>query len=241
MTWCFIDTETTGTGPKDRICSVGPNLDDGDTLRTHHELIAPGRKVPPDAMAVHHITNEMLEDAPAFTESEAAALLDSLNGPDTLLVGHNLSFDLDMLYREGLTWRGGMVDTLKCTKHLLGGEIDRFSLQYLRYELRLYRDEAEEAKRLGIELRPHHALSDALHTRMLYRYLLEMADEEKLMALTTEQALVHKLTFGKYAGKYIEDIARRDPRYLEWMLASMTDLDEDLRYSIDYYLKEVRP
>ncbi len=240
MRYCYIDTETTGTGKNDRLCSVGMIVDDGETVRTHHELIAPGRKVPPAAMAVHHITNEMLENAPAFETSRAAELLESVNGPETVLVGHNLSFDLEMLYKEGITWRGGMIDTLKCVRHLIGSEIEHFSLQFLRYELRLYREEKAEADALEIGLRPHHALSDAFHTRLLHRYLLEMADEETLMRLTTEQALIHKLTFGKYAGKYIEDIARRDPRYLEWMLNSLSDLDEDLRYSVEYYLKEVR-
>ena len=145
-----------------------------------------------------------------------------------------------MLAREGVTWQGGMIDTSKCVKHLLGNEIEHFSLQYLRYELRLYRKEEALADALGIALSAHHALSDALHTLLLHRYLEEMADSERLMVLTTEQALVHKLTFGKYGGKFIEDIARRDPAYLEWMLRSLSDLDEDLRYSIEYYLNEVR-
>ncbi len=239
MTYCYIDVETTGVGAKDRLCSIGMIIENG-TSRVHAELIAPGRKVPPEAMAIHHITNEMLENAPAFEASEAAKLLASVNAPDTVLVGHNLAFDLQMLYKEGVTWRGGMIDTLKAAKHLLGGEIDRFSLQYLRYELRLYRTERTAAEALGIEIRPHHALSDALHTKLLHRALNEMADDERLMELTNEQALMHKLTFGKYAGKYIEDIARRDPRYLEWMLASLTDLDADLQYSIEHYLREVR-
>lgn len=236
----FLDLETTGVEAKDRICSAGMIVEGAQGAETVYELIAPPKKIPPAASAVHHITNEMVADAPAFDESGFAAKLAELNGPDTLLVGHNLAFDLQMLAKEGVTWQGSMVDTFKCVKHLLGSEIERFALQYLRYELRLYREEAGAAEALGIALMPHHALSDALHARLLFHHLLEMADEERLMLLSTEQALVHKLTFGKYGGKFIEDIARRDPRYLEWMLKSMTDLDEDLRYSINYYLNEVR-
>ena len=37
-----------------------------------------------------------------------------------------------------------------------------------------------------------------------------------------------RLTFGKYSGKKIKDIADWDPDYLRW-LASKDDLDEDLR------------
>ncbi len=240
MGYCYIDAETTGLEKKDRICALGMIEEEGETVRTLYSLIRPPKRIPPEAMAVHHITNEAVQDAPPYEASDTARRLSELNRPETILVGHNLAFDLQMLAKEGLTWQGGMIDTLKCVKHLIGGEIDRFSLQFLRYELRLYREEAAQAQALGIGIRPHHALSDALHTRLLHRYLNEMADDETLMRLTTEQALVHKLTFGKYAGRYIEDIARRDPRYLEWMQNSLSDMDEDLRYSIDYYLKEVR-
>jgi len=238
--FCYLDVETTGVEKKDRICSVGMIVGDAGTYETRYELIRPSRKVPPEAMAVHHLTNEMLADAPLFDASGARERLEALNTPGTILVGHNLAFDLEMLGREGLTWQGGMIDTFKCVKHLLGGEIEHFALQYLRYELRLYREEEALAKQLGIPLQAHHALSDALHTLLLHRYLEAMADTERLMALTTEQALVHKLGFGKYGGKYIEDVARRDPGYLEWMLRSLPDLDEDLRYSVEYYLNEVR-
>ncbi|MBD3800765.1 MAG: 3'-5' exonuclease [Campylobacterales bacterium] len=237
---CYLDVETTGVEKKDRICSVGMILGEGGRYETLYDLVRPPKKVPPEAMAVHHLTNEMLADAPEFDATSAAKRLEALNTPETLLVGHNLAFDLGMLAKEGITWQGGMIDTLKCVKHLLGSEIAHFSLQYLRYELRLYQREQALADELGIPLSAHHALSDALHTMLLHRYLEEMADTERLMTLTTQQALVHKLTFGKYGGKFIEDIARRDPAYLEWMLRSLSDLDEDLRYSIEYYMNEVR-
>lgn len=240
MTYCYIDLETTGLEEKDRICSIALIHGEEGMQRVDYDLVNPGKKVPPSAMAVHHLTNEMLEGAPAFETTAAAAALARLNTPDTVLVGHNLAFDLAMLAKEGVTWQGGMIDTLKCTKHLLGSEIDHFSLQFLRYELRLYRDEAALAAALGITLLAHDARSDALHALLLHRYLGAMADEAMMMTLTTEHALVHKLTFGKYGGKFIEDVARRDPSYLQWMLESLSDLDEDLRYSIGYYLNEVR-
>lgn len=236
----FLDLETTGVEENDRLCAAGMLLEMPKGIDTFHELISPSKKIPPEASALHHITNEMVAEAPSFEQSRFAKVLAEVNSVENILVGHNLAFDLKMLAREGVTWQGGMIDTFKCVKHLLGSEIDRFALQYLRYELRLYRGEREAAEALGIALMPHHALSDAFHAMLLFRYLLEMADEEQLMLLTTEHALVHKLTFGKYGGKYIEDVARRDPSYLEWMLSSLPDLDEDLRHSVAYYLNEVR-
>lgn len=240
MTYCYIDVETTGLEVKDRICSIALIHGDDAAQQVQYDLVNPGKKVPPLAMAVHHLTNEMLEGAPAFEATASAAVLARLNTPETVLVGHNLAFDLAMLTKEGVIWQGGMIDTLKCSKHLLGNDIDHFSLQFLRYELRLYRDETALASALGLALKAHDARSDALHTLLLHRSLGEMADEATLMTLTTQHALVHKLTFGKYRGKFIEDVARRDPSYLQWMLESLSDLDEDLRYSIGYFLNEVR-
>jgi len=49
---------------------------------------------------------------------------------------------------------------------------------------------------------------------------------------------MQKFNFGKYEGRYIEEISICDRGYLEWMLMNILDLDEDLRYSINYYLEE---
>jgi len=235
----FIDLETTGLEKEDRLCSIGLISRTEDRIEVKEGLVKPPKKIRPDAMAVHHITNEMVKEAPSFEMSECAAWLEAHNTTENILIAHNIEFDLGMLQKEGFVWQGGMIDTLKCTKHLIA-EIDRFSLQYLRYELGLYRAEDEMAVALGIGLCAHTAISDAFHVQLLYDYLREMADEDTLMSLTSEHALIKKFSFGKYKGRYIEDIAMRDRGYLQWMLESLIDMDEDLRYSVDHYLKEVR-
>lgn len=235
----YLDLETTGLDKKDRICSIGLIGKEAQNLLTQSDLIRPPKKIRPDAMAVHHITNEMVRKAPLFDESASAAWLHEHNNTDNILIAHNIEFDLGMMQKEGLVWQGGMIDTLKCTKHLIA-EIDHFSLQYLRYELGIYKNEYEAAEELGIDLVAHTAMSDALHVKLLHEYLNDMADDDRLMELTVERALVKKFIFGKYKGRYIEEIAMRDRAYLQWMLESMFDMDEDLRYSVQYYLKELR-
>ncbi len=229
----YLDLETTGLEEPDRICSAGLIIDnDGHTL-TEEVLVKPPRKIRPEAMAVHHITNEMVKEAPAFDATNIAALLREYNSSENILVAHNISFELAMLAKEGFVWKGGVIDTLKCSRHLID-EIDRFALQYLRYELGLYRSEVKEAKALGLELKAHSALSDAFHVRLLHRYLNEMADDERLMALTTEPVLIRKFAFGKYKDHYLEEVAMNDAGYLCWMLEQ--SIDEDLEYSIKHYL-----
>jgi DNA polymerase III epsilon subunit-like protein len=59
----FLDTETTGTGPADRLCQIAFKIKGGYTV---NELFNPGMPITIDAMIVHHITNEMVLGKPAF-------------------------------------------------------------------------------------------------------------------------------------------------------------------------------
>ena len=233
----YLDVETTGLEARDRICALGLIcVDDEGSVESFYTLVKPSLKVSTEAMALHHITNEMLKEAPSIVESEIWEILLKYNAAEHLLIGHNVNFELEMLSREGLLWRGGILDTMKCSKHLID-EIERFSLQYLRYELGLYRLEQDEAQKVGLTLRAHHALSDAFHTKMLHNYLNEMECDEALMELSLKPVLIKKLNFGKYKGHYLEEVVMEDAGYLQWL--SKQEIDEDLAYSIDVYLKGV--
>jgi DNA polymerase-3 subunit epsilon/exodeoxyribonuclease X len=228
----FLDTETTGLQSGDRLCAIG-FVREGEV---HSEMINPLKKIPPATSAIHHITNEMVADAPVFNVSKSYGKLCDYNTVETILVSHNAPFDLAMLEKEGILWQGKVVDTLKCAKALMD-DLEGYGLQFLRYELRLYRYEKDYFEEYGVTLLPHHPLSDALHTKMVYEYLLDLADEEQLVLLSNQRLLLTRLPFGKYAKKRIETIALKDPRYLQWMVENMIDLDEDLRYSIEHYLR----
>lgn len=229
----FFDTETTGLDLNDRLCAIGLIHENN----VHYELINPLKKVPPSASAIHHITNEMLKEAPVFAVSESYERLCALNVPETVLVSHNAPFDLAMLQKEGMTWQGKVIDTLKCSKALMD-DLDGYSLQFLRYELRLYRTEADLFKTYEMDIVPHHPASDALHAKMIYEYLLDLSDEERLIEMSKSHVLLTRLPFGKYAKKRIEEIALKDVAYLKWMLESLMDMDEDLRYSIEHHLRD---
>ncbi len=224
----FLDVETTGLEAKDKICSIAViGLEDEDTI-TLYDLVNEGKKIPPMASSINHITNEMLKDKPKLKDCEAYKFLLKHNMASSTIVGHNVKFDLEMLKKSGFNFLGEVIDTLRVTKHLIA-ECEKFSLQFLRYELKLYK--LEESK-----LDAHHALGDAIVVKNLYDYLLEMSSKEKLVELTSKKVLITKFEFGKYSGRYIEEISMIDRGYLEWMLHNIVDLDEDLRYSIEYNL-----
>ena len=230
----FIDLETTGLEVGDKIVSVA--ILNANSYK--YELINEDKKIPPEASSIHHITDENIKDAVAFKESEIYKYLKENNSVENTLVAHNIKFDLEMLASHGLMWKGAMIDTLRVTKHLIP-ECELFSLQVLRYELKLYRDEKEQKTKYGIKdaLNAHNALADAIVSELLFEYLLELADVETMQELSFQNVLLEKFTFGKYKGKYIEEICLNDSSYARWMLGSATDLDEDIKYSINYYLE----
>ena len=228
--------ETTGVESSDKIVSMA--LLNAEIKEYKYELLNEGKKIPAEASSVHHITNEMIKNSFAFKESEIYKYLQKHNNQENILITHNSKFSMNMLSLVGFCWQGGVIDTQRVAKHLIP-ECELFSLQILRYELRLYRQEEALKNEYGIKdaLFAHHALNDALVVALLFSYLQDMASVDAMELLSDKKVLLQKLNFGKHKGKYIEEIVQNDRSYLEWMLNSLEDLDDDLRYSIHYYLQ----
>ena len=225
----FLDLETTGLEDIDKICSIAVIVvDKNEIVQTSYELVNEGKKISPKASSVNHLTNEMLKDKVNLKDSKTYKLLEKYNEQNSTIIAHNIKFDLKMLSLVGFSCKAKVIDTLRVTKHLIP-ECEYFSLQFLRYELRLYKTEYANSK-------AHEALSDAYHVKQLYEYLLDMAVHNVLVDLSSKNVLLSKFNFGKYKDKHIEEVAMYDRNYLEWMLNTMQDMDEDLRYSIEYYL-----
>ena len=145
----FLDTETTGTGPEDRLCQIAFKPENGPAVC---EMFNPGMPISIDAMAIHHITNQMVEDKPPFQGSGAYKQLKELVNDETnIIVAHNAAFDMRMLDAEGIQ-PPRSICTLKLARYLdKNGVIPKYSLQYLRYYLGF-----------EIEARAHDALGDLL-------------------------------------------------------------------------------
>lgn len=148
-----------------------------------------------------------------------------------------------MLKKEGFVPQMQLIDTLRVAKHLLPEE-EAHRLQYFRYKMGLYKEEKKEADALGIEIKAHDALGDVLVLKLLLSRLKELVTEQfsginpvaKMVELTATPILIKSLNFGKYKGKTLQEIASSDAAYLRWMLGSMENMDEDLKYSINKVL-----
>lgn len=97
-----FDTETTGFDPftGDRVVEIGAvelinHLPSG---RRFHVYINPDRTMPPEALAVHGLTDEFLRDKPRF--SDIAADLLAFVGAEARMIAHNAEFDFKFLNAE---------------------------------------------------------------------------------------------------------------------------------------------
>src|SRR6218665_3880966 len=97
----IFDTETTGLDNRlDRVIEIGGvELDNHfPTGRTFHVYLNPGdRKVHPDALAIHGITDEFLKDKPTFS-GVVEEMMDFFG--DARWVAHNASFDMGFINAE---------------------------------------------------------------------------------------------------------------------------------------------
>ena len=240
--YVLFDTETTGNAEEDRIIQIGGMIVSGkNEIECFDELCTSDVDIKLEAMEVHNITPDMLIGKPEFKQTNFYNKILEHNDSSNYLIAHNIKFDLGMLKKEGFENNYTLIDTLKAARHLLD-DMPHHRLQYLRYALDLYMTEEQEANKLGITIKAHDAIGDVLVMKLLLSELVKLAKakhpEEKnpmvtLANLTSQPVLVKKFRFGKYKGKYINEVAAEDPGYLNWMLKSMEDMDEDLRYSIN--------
>lgn len=242
--YVILDTETTGAGENDRIIQLGYMvLEPSQGVAVYNEFCSSEVPIGIGAMEVHGITPEMIEGKPACVETKAYKALEKLNDAGNYLIIHNAPFDLGMLEREGFACKMQLIDTLRCAKHVFDDH-EAHRLQYFRYAMGLYKEEAKEAKTLGIEVKAHDAIGDVLVLKLFLTRLKKAVMQkfpgenpiDKMVTLTKEPVLVKHFRFGKYRGKLIADVALEDPGYLRWMQSNM-ELDEDMRHTLGTLLE----
>jgi len=241
--YILFDTETTGNQENDRIIQIGGMIVRGKSeIEIYDELCSTNVPISIEAMEVHNITADAIADKPPFVQTNFYAKVNEYNRPENYLIAHNISFDLGMLKKEGFENHYTLIDTVRCARHLLP-DTPYHRLQYLRYALGLYKQEDEEAKKLGITIKAHDAIGDVLVMKLLLSRLVQEIKQQfpdtdimqKLAKLTQTPVLIKIFKFGKYKGSEIEEIASEDPGYLKWMRKTL-DLDEDMLHTLNYYI-----
>ena len=194
-TFVAFDTETTGLfAPTNRVVEIGAikfRLGQAEA-ETFQELINPERRIPPDAIRVHHITDEMvalaepvkpvLERFSAFCEEES------------VLISHNAPFDISFvgweLSRAGMSFGANpILDTVDIYRRLFPG-LYSYSLLSL-------------VTHFGIsQSQDHRALADARFVRELFERAVssfpQVLDIESLLSSFT----VHRMQ--EWSGQEID-------------------------------------
>lgn len=125
-----FDTETTGLYPAScRIIELSAiRYEHFQPVARWSTLINPGVYIPSEASAINHITDEMVEDAPALSEV-AQSFMDFIK--DSPLVGYNISFDIKFLYASGIdvfTPGRKFYDAMSLAKKAFYGELVNYKL-----------------------------------------------------------------------------------------------------------------
>jgi DNA polymerase III epsilon subunit-like protein len=231
----FFDTETTGNTEKDFLVQIAYKSD-GESFAG---LYKPENKIPPEASAVHHITNKMVANKPTFKDSTDQPIIKKLfEDKDSVVIAHNAPFDLMIIKKEDIS-PANFICTLRLARYLdPEGKIGRYNLQYLRYLLDL-----------DVEATAHDAMGDVLVLEKLFERLKQKIIKEKnlneekaiekMIEVSSHPSLLVSFNFGKHLGKKIEEVLAVDRGYLEWLLAqkeASDQIDEDWIYTLKHHL-----
>lgn len=166
LTYTVFDTETTGLDPtQDRVVSIGAvRIVNGRLLRQElfDQLVDPECPMPAAAEEVHGITDAMVRGQPTIQQVLPQFLRFA---EETVLVGHNVAFDLRMFETEepvtGVKVNNPVLDTLLLSA-VIHPDGDDHSMEAL-------------ADRLGVTMVGRHtALSDAFVTAEIFLRMIPL-------------------------------------------------------------------
>jgi DNA polymerase III alpha subunit (gram-positive type) len=176
---------------------------------------------------IHHVSNKMVANRPAFQESDEYQTLKALFAdPENVFVAHNAAFDEQILKNDGIAITN-LICTFKTIRQLDGdGQFAMHKLQYLRYALDF-----------DLDVPAHDALADVIVLEKLFDWELpkameawNMTEEEalaRMMEITREPLSIRGFDFGKHKGKTIAEVAATDPGYLSWLLDQKKQSEAD--------------
>lgn len=220
-----IDFETTGIPTEEdaqAICEIGfTEIVDGVvSAQTFAMLTFPGRPMPVEAQAVHHISDADLVGAMPITDG----LQMLMRGPPDFFAAHNAEYEQAFFRGADVPW----IDTYKVALRLWP-ESPSHSQQVLRYYLDLGCDRERAAP-------AHRAGPDSYVCAMLMQRILQdgSATIEQMVKWSKGPPLLHRVTFGKHKGMLWDDLP---VDYLQW-IANKSDMDAGTKANARHRLKQ---
>ena len=223
----FFDLETTGVNiTKDRIVEISyikvfPNGQEQEkTIRVN-----PGMPIPPEATAIHHITDEDVKDKPQFKDI-AKDLSHVFEGCD--IAGFNSNrFDIPLLMEEFL--RAGVNFDISKRKFIdIQTIFHKMEQRTLVAAYKFYcNKDLNDAHSASADTRATYEVLKAQLDRYSslendVDYLSKFSSQNRNVDLAGRIVLndqnVEVFNFGKYKGQPVEEVLRRDIGYFGWMM-----------------------
>ena len=213
----FYDLETTSLYNA-KIIEIAAYDSINDTY--FHELVHPDCVIPPESIAIHHITNAKVKDCPVIKEILPRFV--TFCGINNILVAHNNDrFDKIVLQAEFITndlqipdWT--FVDTLKIARTLLPN-LQSHKLDMLKNHYNI---------NIGTA---HHALDDVKNMYQIYLQIKQDKTDDEMIKISNEYIIKH-IPFGKYKGTKISELPLN---YIDWLLNNLDkERNEDLLKSL---------
>jgi DNA polymerase-3 subunit epsilon len=187
-------------------------------LEEFETLIDPGQQIPQESIAIHHITQDMVQGKP--TIAEILPKLKVLIG-SRVIVGHCIKFDIDILTNEAKRvkkespFKNNLAfDTLRLAR--LYGESPSNSLEVLRNHFNIQPEGA------------HRAMSDVIVNIQVFKRLVQkFRTVEDIQEVLSKPIAMKNMPLGKHKGRPFKEIPFE---YLQW--AAHQQFDQDLLFSI---------
>jgi exodeoxyribonuclease X len=227
-----IDLETTGVAPPAHgVCEIGWQdvaLAESGRWELHGEggslLVNPGRPIPPITMAIHHIRDEDVAEAPMWHDV-ARQVLDPW--PRRIaLAAHHSEYEQHFC-TPPLTRGAQWLCTWKCAMRLWP-DSPGFSNQLLRY----WRRPDGLVHERGLPA--HRAFPDSYVTAHLLRDMLNEASLAQLVEWSNLPGLLPRVRYGPDRGKEWREIDD------ESLAGFLHDRDADVRYTAEQELERRR-
>ena len=240
QTYYFVDMESTGVDLKnDRIIQLAFLKEKAGEITAFNNLCYTDIEMNDTVIAIHHITNAMLEDKCWPYETNAFVELEKGNTESNFFVSHGNELDIAMLENEELELEMSCIDTDKCSRILLK-DASGYTLSDLIKQCGLEEQSEKVAKEIGLtDLEAHDALTDAIWHYVLFKFLMSKVENnaEKLVELTSTPMMLEKVSFGKHKGKTFEEVMLKDSNDMVWMYVNMAKNWVDLDHTLTHWLK----
>ncbi len=224
-TFICLDCETTGLDANaDKIIEIAIAKFDLQEIQSSFEsLIDPECQIPETSIAIHNITQEMIQGKPCIA-SLLPEIIQMIG--KHIIIGHGIEFDIALI--ANAADRAGLPHTLRNNRTFdthrmarLYGESPTNSLEQLRQHFNIPHEGA------------HRAMNDVVVNIGVFKYLARRYKSlDQLFQVLSKPILLKTMPLGPHKGRSMKEVPHE---YLRWAVTK--DFDQDLIYSIRMELK----